>query len=137
MANDIFVDTSGFYSLLIKDEAAHVKAKAILVAAGKKNRCFFTTDYVLDETATLLKARGKNHLLNIFFESFDGSRAVRIEWTDSNRFQNVQQFFLKHSDKEWSFTDCHSFCVMREMHIREALAKDAHFVQAGFIALLL
>ncbi len=136
MANELFVDTSGYYSILANDDDAHAKAKRVIGDAKKRKRILVTTDYVLDETATLLKARGLTHLIGAFFSTLDESRSHRIEWTDPDRFRSVREFFLKHSDKAWSFTDCLSFCVMREFKIREALSKDAHFEQAGFVALL-
>ena len=40
------------------------------------------------------------------------------------------------AEKEWSFTDCVSFEVMRDSAITKALTTDAHFSQAGFEALL-
>ena len=55
---------------------------------------------------------------------------------DRQKFDVVRQFFTKHSDKQWSFTDCFSFCVMKERKIRRALAADKHFKQAGFQLLL-
>jgi uncharacterized protein len=42
----------------------------------------------------------------------------------------------RHQDKEWSFTDCFSFHVMRELKLHRALKSDHHFQQAGFAALL-
>ena len=39
-------------------------------------------------------------------------------------------------DKDWSLTDCISIHVMREKQIREALAYDEHFEQAGYVSLL-
>ena len=56
MAPETFVDTSGFYALLVKGEEAHATAADYVRDAAGKRR-FLTTDYVLDETATLLKAR--------------------------------------------------------------------------------
>ena len=32
----------------------------------------------------------------------------------------------------FSFTDCTSFVVMRELRLREALTTDHHFAQMGF-----
>jgi uncharacterized protein len=136
MANDIFVDTSGFYALLVKDDDRHVAAQRILHDARRRKRGFVTTDYVLDETATLLKARGLGHLLRPLFETLDQSRACRIEWTDADRFRDVQAFFLKHTDQAWSFTDCVSFRTMKHLRLRDALTKDGHFREAGFVVLL-
>ena len=95
-----------------------------------------TTDYVLDETATLLQARGRGHLVLGFFESVFASRACRIVWMDPDRFGRTKSLFLKSLGKNWSFTDCMSFLVMKELRLEEALTKDAHFVAAGFTPLL-
>ena len=136
MANEIFVDTSGFYALVVKDDDKHAAAQRAMRDARRRKRLFVTTDYVLDETATLLKARGFVHLLRPMFEIMDASQAFRIEWTDSERFHANQAFFLKHADQAWSFTDCLSFLVMSELSLREALTKDTHFQHAGYSVLL-
>jgi predicted nucleic acid-binding protein len=136
MATDIFVDTSGFYAMLVRDDDGHAAARRVLREASRRKRGFITTDYVLDETATLLKARGLVHLTGPFFDILDRSRALRIEWTDAARFQEVRKFFTKHADQDWSFTDCLSFLVMKQLRLREALTTDAQFRKAGFIALL-
>jgi len=136
MANEIFIDTSGFFAMLASDDDRHVSAAKIVATAQKRKRGFVTTDYVIDETATLLKARRKTHLLAQLFERLDASQACRIEWTDAERFHHVRAFFLKHADQDWSFTDCLSFRVMSELRLRDALTKDSHFQQAGFTALL-
>src|SRR5260370_41115753 len=106
MANEIFVDTSGFYALLIKADDRHAAASRLVREARRRKRRFVTSDYVLDETATLLKARGHVHLLGAFFDKVRASHVCRIEWTDPERFEDVQAFFLKHVDQAWSFTDC-------------------------------
>ena len=135
MASEIFVDTSGFYALLAKDDDAHQKAAdCVRNAAGKRR--FLTTDYVLDETATLLKARRHIEVLKPFFAVVLNSMACRVVWVDPELFRMTHFIFLKHSDQEYSFTDSVSFLVMREQRIKVALTKDAHFRQAGFEVLL-
>lgn len=136
MANEVFVDTSGFYAMLVKGDDQHAAVQRILREARRRKRGFVTTDYVLDETATLLKGRGRVHLLAPFFDKLDASRALRIEWTDADRFGDGRTFFLKHSDQKWSFTDCLSFRIMTEFRLRDALTKDAHFKHAGFKVML-
>jgi predicted nucleic acid-binding protein len=55
---------------------------------------------------------------------------------DEARFSSVRAFFAKHSDQTWSFTDCVSFHLMKQLRLREALTSDHHFEQAGFVVLL-
>jgi len=136
MAREIFVDTSGFYALLVKRDDRHADASGLLKVAAQEQRGFVTTDYILDETSTLLQARDCGHLLDDFFDTVFASAACHVEWTDAERFHAVKNDFLRHVDQHWSFTDCLSFRVMKERRLREALTKDTHFEQAGFVALL-
>jgi len=136
MANEIYIDTSGFFAMLASDDDRHGTAKKVVSVAKKRKRGFVTTDYVLDETATLFKARRKHHLMVRLFDLLDNSQACRIEWTDSERFHQARAYFLKLADQDWSFTDCLSFCVMSELRLRDALTKDSHFQKAGFTKLL-
>ena len=47
--------------------------------------------------------------------------------------EKALDIFEKYGDKDFSFTDCVSFVVMREMGIQEAFAFDEHFNQMRFI----
>ena len=62
---------------------------------------------------------------------------IEIVWMDAVRFREVYTYYRRHSDKQWSFTDCFSFCVMKQRKIYRALAHDRHYSQAGFEPLLL
>jgi predicted nucleic acid-binding protein len=134
--NEAFVDTSGFYALLVKGDRMHARASELLERAARLNGRFVTTDYILDETATLLKARGHGHLARDFFETVFMSAACRLEWMEPDRFAATRQLFLKYHDQAWSFTDCFSFCIMREHKLHDALTTDGHFREAGFNPLL-
>jgi predicted nucleic acid-binding protein len=115
----------------------HARASTLVGSAARSHGRFLTTDYIIDETATLLRARGQGHLADAFFQTVFGSKACQIEWMDTDRFAQTRQFFLKHHDKAWSFTDCFSFLTMRAFGFHDALTTDAHFRQAGFNPLLL
>lgn len=136
MAGELFVDTSGFFAMVSKDDSWHPNAERVLRKARRGNRRLITTDYVLDETATLLKARGLGHLTAEFFDRVFQSVACRVEWTDEEHFQATRAFFQNHDDQSWSFTDCASFCLMKSLRLTEALTSDRHFEQAGFVVLL-
>jgi predicted nucleic acid-binding protein len=136
MAAELFVDTSGFYALLARRDTWHQAADRLVRKAGGEGRRLLTTDYVLVEAANLLKARGLGHLTGDLFDRVFHSTACRMEWLDAERFHRARTFFQKHTDQSWSFTDCSSFCVMKELRLRDALTSDAHFEQAGFVVLL-
>ena len=136
MANELFVDTSGLYALLVKTDQQHGAAVTALRAARGISRRCLTTDYVLDETTTLLKMRGHGHLVAPLLDATLDSQACRIIWMDPGRFDSTRRFLAKHNDQQYSFTDCFSFVVMSQCHLRDALTKDHHFRQAGFNPLL-
>ena len=136
MADETFIDTSGFYSLLVRRDRMHARAAEFMADAARVRGRFVTTDYVIDETITLLKARGHGELVGPLFEAIDTSAAMGVEWTTSERFEKAKTFCLRHSDKAWSFTDCVSFVVMQSLDLTKALTSDHHFEQVGFQILL-
>ena len=69
-------------------------------------------------------------------EAIGNDPAVTLVEASGALFQPAVDLFRHRPDKEWPLTDCTSFVVMEEQQIREALTADAHFVQAGFVALL-
>ena len=136
MANETFVDTSGFFSLLVRRDRMHATAADYMARAARNQGRFVTTDYVLDEAVTLLKAKCHGGLIAPLFDAIDNSSAMRIEWTTSERFDEARLFCMRHSHKAWSFTDCVSFLVMQSLGLVAALTSDRHFAQAGFQVLL-
>ena len=137
MSPEIFIGTSGYYSLLIKIDNMHKRAGNILLKAAENKIRFATTDYILDEIVTLLKVRGHDHLISELFVSIFTSKACRVEWMDQDRFMSTKSYFLKHRDHHWSFTDCFSFVVMKELGLTEALTKNKHFREAGFFPFII
>lgn len=93
-----------------------------------------TTDYVISETFTLLltaKGTAYNRIAELNHYLFQ-SDAIQIEWTTKERFYKTKRLFLKVvKDKLWSFTDCTSYVVMKELGIKTAFTFDAHFTQMG------
>lgn len=63
-------------------------------------------------------------------------RLVALPLTES-LYERGLRLFAARMDKEWGLIDCVSFEVMAERKIEQALTADKHFVQAGFVALLL
>jgi len=134
--SEVFVDTSGFLALWDASDAHHQAAVQLQKELIGKRRRFLTSDYVLDESITLLKARHSQKAACDFIRAVSATQMVTVEWLGSDRFEAAAEFFVRHSDKEWSFTDCASFVIMRERKLEQAFTTDHHFRQAGFDAML-
>ena len=65
-------------------------------------------------------------------QQVDGSSRVRVEGTDAPRAERARNLFFRYRDKDYSFTDCTSFVVMRDLRLQAALTLDHHFAQMGF-----
>ncbi len=135
-ASDVFVDTAGFLALWDASDAHHRAAVQLQQDLARKNRRFLTTEYIVDETVTLLLVRHSHAAAVDFLKTMENSESLHLEWIDPSRFHAAAIWFRKHSDKKWSFTDCVSFMVMRELRLRDAFTTDHHFRQAGFTPLL-
>ncbi len=132
----VFGDTSFFFALVAKRDPAHrpaVLAYEKLLKAGAR---VITTDYVVDETLTLTKARIDARTTLELLDRMERSESIDLEALTSERFLASKQYFRKHSDHGYSFTDCTSFIVMQELKIRAALTTDRHFKEAGFDVLI-
>ena len=91
-----------------------------------------TTDYVMDETLTLIRIRLGLPAAKAWWEQVEGSSRVRWEWVGMERAEKARKAFFRFRDKSYSFTDCTSFVVMQELRFKEALTTDRHFRQIGF-----
>jgi uncharacterized protein len=136
MAADLFVDTSGLYALADLHDPLRSRAQRSVTARVSSGCRLVITDYVLDETCTLAKARAGSYAAFRLLELVEASAGFRFEWIGPDRFEAARTFFRKHADHDYSFTDCTSFVVMQELRLGDALTSDHHFTEAGFRVLL-
>jgi predicted nucleic acid-binding protein len=129
----IFVDTSAWYALEVEDDINHEKALDFLtnIASGKQGIAI-TTDYILDETLTLLRSRRGSDPATAFIDKIRKSGSIRVFWVTEDLFDQALKVFKKSEDKSWSFTDCTSFALMTELSVSTAFSFDKHFREAGF-----
>ena len=92
-----------------------------------------TTDYILDETLTLLQRRvGHKQAVKFGKLVFSGSTKLKLVYLSNKVIREAFKLFMRYSDKGFSFTDCTSFVVMQHYKISQAFTFDKHFAQAGF-----
>jgi len=135
-SGEIFVDTSGLYALVDKKDSHHPAARKVVERLVRSGRRLLATDYVVAETVNLANARSGSGVAIRVLDLLEQSAGIRIEWIGVARFDMTKAFFRRHADHAYSFTDCTSFIVMRELKLTQALTSDRHFAQAGFEALL-
>jgi uncharacterized protein len=130
----LFVDTGGWMACADAADPAHARASAARDTALETGLALVTTDFVVDETLTLLRVRLGLAAAEAWWRQVDGSSRLRWERISVERFDKARQLFFRYRDKRFSFTDCTSFVVMQELKIARALSTDAHFRQMGFQA---
>ena len=86
---------------------------------------------MLDETLTLLRSRRGLDAAITFIDKIKKSKSVRVFWVDEGLFEKSLDVLRRSDDKSWSFTDCTSFALMKELSVAEAFTFDRHFEEAG------
>jgi uncharacterized protein len=131
----LFVDTWGWIALSDRAEAQHKTAKAILQDRGRVRSRVITSDYVLDETFTLVFLRRPfpeawRFARGLMMDAASGT--LRVEAVSLNIFRSALELRQRFADKpRISFTDLTSMAIMRELQTTEILTADAHFQQVG------
>jgi uncharacterized protein len=129
----IFVDTGAWYAATVPNDDNHRAAHQWLQVNTEP---LLTSDYVVDETLTLLKMRGHASLSLEMGESlFTGELADIILITEED-IRQAWRIFRQFHDKDWSFTDCTSKVVMERLHVQQAFSFDHHFRQFGDISVV-
>ena len=132
MVDKLFIDTWGWLTLRDKRESRHIEVANFYNDFYSQSRFVYTTDYVFDETFTLLfkrlsfsQARESMELLMISVKE----RFINLEFITPERFRKTNDLRLRYDDKpRISYTDLSSMVVMEELRITE----DSHFAHVGF-----
>jgi uncharacterized protein len=132
MARSVFVDTWGWYALIDRRDPGHGATKDAVERLIRENVRLVSTDYVVDESCTLAKARAGSEAALRLLDLLTGTAALDLEWIGPDRFDRAEALFRKYRDQAFSFTDCTSFAVMRERRISEVITSDDHFRIMGF-----
>ena len=126
----IFVDTGAWYASLVPTDPDHARAVQWL---AENHSPLLTTDYVIDETLTLLRVRGERKRALLLGARFFTHALAEIHKITDADLTFAWRTFEQFGDKNWSFTDCTSKVVMEQLGIEVAFAFDHHFHQFGTI----
>lgn len=128
----VFVDTSWFKAFADPEDDFHHRAKIQFEKMRQSKTKLITTNYVLDESFTLIRVR-------IHLQSAMDFRKLLI---DMREMLKIVRVFSQDDAKAWewfpknwsklSFTDCTSFAVMQRLDLKDVATFDDHFSRAGF-----
>lgn len=131
----LFADTGAWCALYDRSDVHHTHASAFLQELKREKAQLITSDYVLDESLTLLRFRaGHKEAVDLGQWVLQSPLVKRIN-VDERIWQSAWEMFVRYDDKAFSFTDCTSFAIMRQLGLLNAFAFDHNFEQAGFVML--
>jgi len=123
-----FADTSFYVACFNPTDRFHQKATEI---AECYDTGFVTSEYVLVELGNYFSVRDRAIFvaaLHLISQDPETDVIPASQWL----FNAGAKLYRDRQDKQWSLTDCISFCIMRDRGLHGALTYDHHFSQAGF-----
>lgn len=127
----VFVDTSWFKALADPDDDFHPQAHSQLTSFPSSTE-LITTNFVLDETFTLIRVKVNLDASLDFQKTIRDLRPnlkiVRVLARDEQQAWN----WFPNNWRKLSFTDCTSFAVMQRLDLTQVATFDQHFRRAGF-----
>jgi predicted nucleic acid-binding protein len=126
----VFVDTSGIFALLVKNDSMHSRARESFDRFAKTKAQLYASSFVLVETTALLHKRIGLDAVRDFNTKI--LPLLEIIWTDKVWYARaIQRLFLQ-SQKNVSLVDCLSFEIMESFDISLAFSFDKNFEEMGF-----
>jgi predicted nucleic acid-binding protein len=124
----VFIDTGAFMAYRNEKDTHHSEAEDMLRRALQREfGAIFTTDFIYDETLTLVMVRTGNK--NVAKDVSDVMLSPRIEMImiDDGVLNKARELFFRLFDRRISFTDATTMVVMQQEHIRKIITFDSHF----------
>ena len=94
----ILVDTSVWYELFDKDSQKH---ETISDWYRRNQEPLLTTDLIIVETVTLLRARGRNDKSLLAGQALFAGALAAIYFLSPEEYREVWGVFQRYSDKDW------------------------------------
>lgn len=133
---EVFADTGYWIALLNRNDSLNARARELSVTL--QDATIVTTEMVLTELLNNASRRGsdRRRLTAEAVVTWTANTRLEVVPQTTEQFHAALELYHARPDQSWSLVDCASFIEMETRQIREALAFDRHFEQAGFTALL-
>jgi uncharacterized protein len=128
----IFVDSGALIARYVAKDKHHKNSTSFWSLLEKSGEQLFTSNFVLDETFTLLGRWTGYAFAAQRAKIILSSSAITILRPNERDEIEAVDLFEKFADQRVSYTDCISFVLMRLNKIEKVFAFDRHFERAGF-----
>jgi len=132
MNSSIFIDTSALIAIMNKKDQYHARAIDIFTATAKGKNSIIITSHVFAETITRIERKVSVKQAILAGKMLLNNNGIKIIIPQEDIIDSAWNIFQKYQDQEFSFVECISFAVMKEMRITKAFAFDKHFKIVGF-----
>lgn len=130
----VFVDTGAWVALRYRRDQYHARARTLLQRLRADGLGLVTTEWVMAEAVTLLKARGAIDDALVLGEAIQAGRLGHLVESSGERRRRAWELFVRYRDRRVGWVDCASFAVMDELNLNRFFGFDDDFVRAGFTA---
>ena len=132
----VFVDSSAWITLSDSREERHLQAKSHYLHLIKAKARIYTSDYVLAETYTRIRYDGGHRQALRFHDLITSAEKlgyIETVWVDQDTFRQAWDIFEKYEDQLFSFVDCTSFVLARQLRVDSIFAFDDDFAVMGLV----
>jgi len=128
-----FIDTTIWVSALDRADELHEDGKSVIIGIlQNKIRNVITSDYILDETLTILKRRGiRPKEVVKAINDITSSPKIEVIFVDEEVFIEALGIFAKY--EHLSFTDSTTLAIMKKHKISTIYTHDKTFDIQGVI----
>lgn len=129
----VFVDTSAWFAFFVPSDPDHHRLRHWYTANAVP---LATTDFIVDETLTLLLFRRERQRALQAGDAFFNGGLCTLYYITADQVRRAWELFQQRAAAGWSFTDCTSKIAIDDMRIRAAAALDHHFQQFGDVSVV-
>ena len=129
---ELFVDTSAWYPLVVASHADHQRLSAVMRASVERRVRIVTSNLVVAESQPLIMRRAGMAPALRYVQLVRASPNVVVTSDEPLEDAAVNEWLARYTDQPFSMVDAVSFAIMSTRGIRSALTLDRHFAVAGF-----
>lgn len=131
----VLVDSGAWLALSDSRDDNHLTALAIQQELATYRPRLYTTNFLVDETYTLIRARLNHRSAVRFLDDIYASSLTHIRITPDDEAR-AEALLRRYDDKKFSYTDATSFVIMERLGIEAAFTFDHNFTEYGRLHVL-